>query len=89
VISGLDAEADRHGLDGDEQRGWLDELVLDVGEEHLTRRTMTMLGLAVDELKVAKPILALPTLRPHRIHDLLRSADALRSDFAGLGTRSG
>ncbi|MFI5736187.1 hypothetical protein ACIA49_39095 [Kribbella sp. NPDC051587] len=89
VISGLDEEADHHGLDGDEQRGWLDELVLDVGEEHLTPRTMTMLGLAVDELRVAEPILALPSVRHrHRIHDLLRDADVLRSDFAGLGTRS-
>lgn len=88
VIEGLDTEASRHGLT-DNERSWLDELVLDVREQHVTRETITMLGLATADLRLADAVLALSSQRPHRIHELLRRADALRSDFAGLGSQSG
>jgi len=86
VIEGLDKEAGRHGI-AETDRSWLDELVLDIKDQHVTRETIIMLGLATSDLRLANPILALSSSRPHRIHELLRRADALRSDFAGLGAR--
>jgi hypothetical protein len=83
VMMDLVAEADRYGLDGDE-RDWLDELPVDADEGRFTRGTMVMIGLAATELRNSRPVLALPGERPHRVHEVLRRADSLRSVFAGI-----
>ncbi|MFG1913044.1 hypothetical protein [Kribbella sp. NPDC048928] len=84
VATGLDAEASRLNLD-QEDRDWLDELMREVEEYNLSRQIITMLGIATADLRVADPVVALPTRQPHRIHRLLAQADTLRSAFAKIG----
>jgi hypothetical protein len=88
VIAGLVGQADRYVKEGDD-RDWLDELAIDGREENLTPETMTILGLATGELRTARAVLELDSTRPHAVHTLLARADALRSQFAELGTKGG
>lgn len=88
VVTGLLAAADRYQL-GDEEREWLDELATDAREDRFSPGSLTMLNLAVAELRTAPTILALEATRPHAVHHWLTRADQLRTDFAALGTRTG
>lgn len=81
VMLDLVAEADRYGL-ADDKREWLDELPIDAHEDRFTRGTMVMIGLASAELRNSRQVLALTGERPHRVHEILQRADALRSAFA-------
>jgi hypothetical protein len=83
VMLDLVIEADRYGL-ADDERDWLDELPADADEGRFTRGTMVMIGLAATELRTSRPVLALPGERPHRVHEVLLRADALRSAFAEI-----
>ena len=87
VITGLVGQADRHGID-DEHREWLNELAIDARDDDLTPATMIILGLAVAEVRTAPAVLELDSTRPDAVHTLLAQADGLRSQFAGLGTKS-
>lgn len=76
-------QADRYEL-AEDAREWIDELAMDVDEERLTPATMVMLGLATAELRTAEPVVTLSSQRPFKVHEVLRRADALRSEFAAL-----
>ena len=77
VISGMAAEADRYGI-ADEDREWLDELVVDAREAGCTPTTMVILRLAAAELRTTPPIRALAGLRPYVVHGVVRRAEQLR-----------
>ncbi|MEV0287890.1 hypothetical protein AB0H36_27570 [Kribbella sp. NPDC050820] len=83
VIVALIEQAEHYAL-AEDDREWIDELAVDIGEERLTPATMVMLGLAAAELRTAEPVLALSSQRPFTVHEVLRRADAVRSDFAAL-----
>jgi hypothetical protein len=87
LIAGLQAEAEQYRL-GDDEREWLDELVIDARDGSYTPATMVMLGLTIAELRTAPEVLALPTSRPRAIHQILERAERLRSDFGAIGARS-
>lgn len=92
VIEELVAQADRHQL-ADEERDFIDELARDGREDDITPATMSLLNLAVAELRTAAPVLKLlgelladdKHRRPYRVHAVLVHADDLRSDFAAIG----
>jgi hypothetical protein len=79
-------QADLYQL-SDTDREWLDELAVDARDGNLTPATMIILGLAVGELRTARPVLALTSERPFKVHTLLARADALRTRFAELGAK--
>jgi len=86
VIGGLAGQADRFAL-ADDDREWLDELVIDARADELRPATMVLLGLACAELRTAPAVLALDSSRPSAVHTVLARADRLRCEFAALGTR--
>jgi len=77
------SQADRYEL-ADEDREWVDELARDARDGAWTPASMTVLGMATDELQSAPEILALEGPRPHTVHQVLERATALRSEFAAL-----
>lgn len=82
VVSGLVRQADRYQLD-DAERDWLDQLASDLRDDMLAPATIvTMLGLAIAEIRTAPAVLALNSSRPHAMHHLLIRAERLRSAFA-------
>ncbi|WP_027332087.1 hypothetical protein [Mycolicibacterium tusciae] len=85
VITGFVQQADRFGVD---ERDWLDELEIDGRADELTSSTMVILGLAAAELRTAPTILELDSTRPYAVHTLLARAEALRSQFAELGSKT-
>lgn len=85
VAGGFTAAAQRYELDDDE-REWVDELAADAREQAFSPASMIVLGLAADELRTAPAIVALPGPRPHDVHGWITRAEALRSEFAALGT---
>jgi hypothetical protein len=85
VITGFVQQADRFGID---EREWVDELEIDGRDDDFTSSTMVILGLAAAELRTAPAILELDSTRPYAVHALLARADALRSQFAELGTKT-
>ena len=84
-MTGLVDQADRFAV---EEREWVDELEIDERDDDLTPATMVILGLAVAELRTAPAVLGLDSTRPYAVHTLLARADDLRSQFAGLGSRT-
>lgn len=99
VAADLAGQADSYGL-GPEEREWIDQLVIDVGDEVGPRALIAELGLAAAELRTAQAVLSLyPQTtadlrdlegrglrrRPYRVHGVLTEADMLRSSFAALG----
>lgn len=85
VITGFVQQADRFEID---ERDWVDELEIDGRDEDFTASTMVILGLACAELRTAPAILELDSSRPYAVHTLLARADALRSQFADLGSKA-
>lgn len=83
LVNALAAEADRFEL-ADEDREWLDEAVRDARDGAWSPGSMTMLGMAVDEVRTAPPVVELDSTRPHKVHHLLARLDELRAEFAGL-----
>lgn len=85
VITGFVQQADRFEID---DREWVDELEIDGRDDDFTASTMVILGLAAAELRTAPAILQLDSSRPYAVHTLLARADALRSQFAELGSKT-
>lgn len=85
VIAGFVEQAERFDV---EERDWLDELALDGRSGHFTPATMVILGLAAAELRTTPAVVALDSRRPYAVHGLLARADALRSQFAELGSKA-
>lgn len=85
VIAGLVEQAERFDV---EERDWLDELALDGQSGHFTPATMVILGLAAAELRTTPAVVGLDSRRPYAVHGLLARADALRSQFAELGSKA-
>jgi hypothetical protein len=85
VITGLVDQADRFDV---EERDWVDELDIDGRGDDITPATMVILGLASAELRTARGVLGLDSSRPNAVHALLARADDLRSQFAGLGSKT-
>lgn len=85
VITGFVQQADRFSVD---EREWVDELEIDGRDDELTSSTMVILGLAAAELRTAPAILELDSTRPYAVHTLLARAEALRSQFAELGSKT-
>jgi hypothetical protein len=86
IITGLVEQASRHDV---EEREWIDELEIDGRDDDFNSATMVILGLATAELRTAPSILRLESTRPYTVHTLLARADDLRSEFAGLGSKTG
>jgi hypothetical protein len=87
IIDRLVAEADRFGL-LDDDREWLDELYIDAASRDFRPATMVSLGMAAAELRTARSVLALDGVRPYSVHEALRRAEQLRSQFAECGVTS-
>ena len=85
VITGLVDQANRFDV---EERDWVDELDIDGRGDDITPATMVILGLASAELRAAPGVLGLDSSRPNAVHALLARADDLRSQFAGLGSKT-
>jgi hypothetical protein len=85
ISGGFTAAAERYEL-ADDEREWVDELAADAREQAFSPASMAVLGLAADELRTAPTVVALPGPRPYAVHGWLARADALRSEFAALGT---
>ncbi|PND54278.1 hypothetical protein CRM90_28870 [Mycobacterium sp. ENV421] len=84
VITGLVGQADRFSL-AEQNREWLEELVVDARDDELRPTTMVLLGLASAELRTAPSVLELDSSRPFMVHTILARADRLRCDFAAIG----
>lgn len=87
VIGAMIEHATINGLEP-EDREWIDELEVDVDDDNITPMTMVVLGLATAELRVATTGSAPIGSKSARILDVIARANALRSEFAGLGARS-
>ena len=87
VITDLVGQADRYEID-DGERQWVDELAIDLHDDHLTRATVVILGLAAAELRTEPAVLSLDGTRPHAVHTVLARADGLRREFNELSTRT-
>lgn len=85
IAGGFTTAAMRYEL-ADAEREWVDELAADARDAAFSPASMTVLGLAVDELRTAPAVVELPGPRPHAVHEWITRADALRSEFAALGT---
>jgi hypothetical protein len=83
VIADIIAHADRYGLP---EREWIDELEIDAHDDDFNAATMVILGLATAELRTAPAVLSLDSSRPYGVHTALARADALRGQFAALGS---
>jgi hypothetical protein len=84
VIADIVSHADRYGLP---EREWIDELEIDARDDDFNSATMVILGLAVGELRTAPAVLSLDSSRPYGVHTALARADALRGQFAALGSK--
>lgn len=84
IAGGFTTAAVRYEL-ADAEREWVDELAADARDQAFSPASMTVLGLAADELRTAPTIVALPGPRPHAVHQWLARADVLRSEFGALG----
>lgn len=80
VAYSLVAAANRYGITA---RRWLDELVADIADAALTPATPAVLGLAIAEVRTARPIVELTST--HAVHRMLLAGDALRCQFSGIG----
>ncbi len=84
LAQGLLTAAERYGPVDDEDRQWLDELATDA-REGFSPASMSVLGLAVDELRSFPGVLALDSSGRHDVQKLLVVAGELRTDFADVG----
>ncbi|WP_143021483.1 hypothetical protein [Prauserella marina] len=80
VALGLAAAADRYGV---KARRWLDELVADLADDAITPSTPAVLGLAIAEVRTARPVVELTST--HAVHRVLLAGDAFRCQFSGIG----
>lgn len=80
VVHGLAAAAERHGVTA---RRWLDELITDLADDAVTPSTPAVLGLAIAEVRTARPVIELTST--HAVHRVLLAGDAFRCQFSGIG----
>ncbi|WP_370973703.1 hypothetical protein [Amycolatopsis sp. cg9] len=80
VAYDLAAAAERHGVTA---RRWLDELLADLTDDAISPSTPAVLGLAIAEVRTARPVVELTST--HAVHRVLLAGDAFRCEFSGIG----